>query len=248
VVVVEPDGQQIKIAQVRQLTARAAFRPHEGRARVVILDPADALGAEAANALLKTLEEPPADTHFILCSAAPDRLPITVRSRCQRVRFVPLGEDALERLVTARLGVSAEDARAAAALAEGSLSRALELAQAGTLASRRAAAAKILLGAASPRTREILRAAVELKDERDELPSALELLRLAHRDALQTAVGAKAARSAGLEPAEMEALTALGPGALRRRMDAVLEAEASLRANINAQLCLERLMMRLREC
>src|SRR5206468_11280591 len=66
VVRVEPDGQFIKIAQVRQVTARAAYRPHEGRARVVILDPADAMNLEAANALLKTLEEPPADIHFVL--------------------------------------------------------------------------------------------------------------------------------------------------------------------------------------
>jgi DNA polymerase III delta' subunit len=80
--------------RVRELLTTLGFRPHEGRARVVVFDPAHGLApvperAEAANVLLKTLEEPPADTHFILVTAEPRRLPITVRSRCQRIRFLP---------------------------------------------------------------------------------------------------------------------------------------------------------------
>jgi DNA polymerase III delta prime subunit len=87
--------------RVRELRTTLGFRPHEGRARVIIFDPAHALApvperAEAANVLLKTLEEPPADTHFILVTAEPKRLPITVRSRCQRVRFVPRDLEPLE--------------------------------------------------------------------------------------------------------------------------------------------------------
>jgi DNA polymerase III delta' subunit len=85
--------------RVRELLTTLGFRPHEGRARVVVFDPAHGLApvperAEAANVLLKTLEEPPADTHFILVTAEPRRLPITVRSRCQRVRFLPREEAA----------------------------------------------------------------------------------------------------------------------------------------------------------
>jgi len=80
--------------RVRELLTTLGFRPHEGRARVVIFDPAHGLApvperAEAANVLLKTLEEPPADTHFILVTAEPKRLPVTVLSRCQRIRFPP---------------------------------------------------------------------------------------------------------------------------------------------------------------
>ena len=80
--------------RVRELLTTLGFRPHEGRARVVIFDPAHGLApvperAEAANVLLKTLEEPPADTHFILITAEPKRLPVTVLSRCQRIRFAP---------------------------------------------------------------------------------------------------------------------------------------------------------------
>jgi DNA polymerase III delta' subunit len=88
--------------RVRELLTSLGFRPHEGRARVIIFDPAHGLApvperAEAANVLLKTLEEPPADTYFVLITAEPQRLPITVRSRCQRVRFdAPESDVALE--------------------------------------------------------------------------------------------------------------------------------------------------------
>jgi DNA polymerase-3 subunit delta' len=78
--------------RARELLTTLGFRPHEGRARVVIFDGAHGLApvperAEAANVLLKTLEEPPADTYFVLVTAEARRLPVTVLSRCQRVRF-----------------------------------------------------------------------------------------------------------------------------------------------------------------
>ena len=108
--------------RVRELLTTLGFRPHEGRARVIVFDPAQALApvperAEAANVLLKTLEEPPADTHFVLVTPEPRRLPVTVRSRCQRIRFLPRAEaDVDDATVTAL--VEAVQARGAAALFE----------------------------------------------------------------------------------------------------------------------------------
>src|ERR687898_467947 len=91
VLVVEPgDSGSIKVDQARDAVERSAYRPFEGRRRVVIVDDADAMEASAQNALLKTLEEPPAGSTFVLVTARPDLLLPTVRSRCQRVRFTPL--------------------------------------------------------------------------------------------------------------------------------------------------------------
>ena len=74
---------QISITQIRDLSEQLALSSYEGRGTVVALDPADALNRNAANALLKTLEEPRADAHLILLTAAPSLLPATIRSRCQ---------------------------------------------------------------------------------------------------------------------------------------------------------------------
>src|SRR5688572_9464411 len=83
VLIVEPgDSGTIKIDQVREVIDRAAYRPFEGRRRVVIIDGAHAMVAAAQNALLKTLEEPPTASTFVLVSSMPDALLPTVRSRC----------------------------------------------------------------------------------------------------------------------------------------------------------------------
>lgn len=80
--------QYIVIEQIRDLLSQLELTSHAGKGRVIIVDPAERLNSNAANALLKTLEEPPPRTVFMLISAHEERLPITLRSRCRRVPFV----------------------------------------------------------------------------------------------------------------------------------------------------------------
>ena len=90
---VEDEATQIKIAQIRQLLSILDLQPLEGRNKVFIIDPADLLNPEAANALLKGLEEPPENTFFILITVNVHELLRTVRSRCQTYNFTPLTTD-----------------------------------------------------------------------------------------------------------------------------------------------------------
>jgi DNA polymerase-3 subunit delta' len=90
VVALERQGaaQIIPIETIRtQIVSRLGIAPHEGKARVFLIEEANAMLGPAANALLKSLEEPPRRTHFVLCTAAPGELLPTLRSRCQRVPF-----------------------------------------------------------------------------------------------------------------------------------------------------------------
>ena len=125
---VGPDERaSIKIEVVRDTLDRTGFRPFEGRRRVVIIRQADALEPQAQNALLKSLEEPPPSTIFILTTAVPGALLPTVRSRCMRLRFGELTETEIAGVLTRDHGFSERDARAAAALADGSVGQAIAL-------------------------------------------------------------------------------------------------------------------------
>jgi DNA polymerase III subunit delta' len=148
VLVLEPgDTGSIKIEQVREVVDRAAYRPFEGRRRVVVIDEADALLPAAQNALLKTLEEPPSMSVFVLVTSRPDVLLPTVRSRCPRLNFRPLSPDEIAVALIAR-GQTETAARAVAAAAEGSLGRALE-ARADDFVQAREVAGQVLTHAAS---------------------------------------------------------------------------------------------------
>ncbi len=127
----EKASREIKIEQVRQAQERLALRPFEGRKKVLVVDNAESMNTAAANAFLKTLEEPPGETLIILVSSLPQRLLGTIRSRCQVLAFQPLPRRRLAAVLQERRGLTAEDAWFLAALAGGSLGRALEMDAAG---------------------------------------------------------------------------------------------------------------------
>jgi DNA polymerase-3 subunit delta' len=144
VIIVEPgDSGAIKIEQLRSVIEQSQYRPFEGRRRVVIVDEADAAGADAQSALLKTLEEPPSGSIFILVSSIPDALLPTVLSRCPRLRFGPLAPADVARILVRDHKYTDADARAAAADADGSVARALEM-QSEDVSEARDAAQRLL--------------------------------------------------------------------------------------------------------
>lgn len=131
------EGKQIiSVDQIRELTTKAMLTSRYGGARVILIEPAEAMNTAAANALLKCLEEPPAGTVFILVSDQPARLPITIRSRCQVVNFqAPAASVAMDWL--AEQGVNEANAAIALTLAGNGPLRAMQLIDADTINSYR---------------------------------------------------------------------------------------------------------------
>ncbi len=122
-----PETQEISVDQIRSVVlSRIHFSPHEGRGRVFIIRNAHELSTSAANALLKTLEEPPLKTYFILITHQPQKLPMTLRSRSIGVRFSPLSKKIMgDILATQNIGSNL--LQEVLALAEGSAGKALQL-------------------------------------------------------------------------------------------------------------------------
>lgn len=167
--------------EIERLLKRLAFPPFEGRSQVILIDPADQLTAPtaltAANRLLKTLEEPRVGTHFILVSTCGSGLLQTIRSRCQRLRFVPLADEVLTDLLVQQCSLSPEVAQSVVALSQGSLGRAVRCAQDPETLERRQKEAEALLGAArTGRATQICQRASEIGTDRDEAVEVLELL------------------------------------------------------------------------
>ena len=178
-------SRSIRIAQVREMQHRLTTRPTAGSRRAIIIDPADDLERNAANALLKSLEEPPQGTFFLLVAHSPARLLPTIRSRCRVLRFHAVPSAQMDGLL-ARLAPSADQATrdAAIAAAAGSPGAALSFVD-------------MELGMIAPLMREILdrgdsdfamrgrlATAIGARPDRDRLQAVLDLARSTLADRL----------------------------------------------------------------
>jgi DNA polymerase-3 subunit delta' len=157
-----PELQDISVDQIRKcVLERASFAPHEGRARIIIVRRAHELSISAANALLKTLEEPLSRTYFVLLTNRGSDLLDTVRSRTQLVRFAPLSP-ALVKSILEQRGVASDVAETATDLAGGSAAAALAHADPAVAAERRA----FVEGALAALSGSDLAAAIALSEAR----------------------------------------------------------------------------------
>ena len=140
---------EITVDAVRAATASLQMTAAAGGYRVAVIDGAETLNRNAANALLKTLEEPPARAVLLLVSHRPGALAATVRSRCAKLRLRPLTDATVERALARLLpDLGADDRAALTLLARGSIGRALAMAESGQLASYRRLAAGLAAAAA----------------------------------------------------------------------------------------------------
>jgi DNA polymerase-3 subunit delta' len=242
VIVVEPgDTGTIKIDQVRDVVDRAGYRPFEGRRRVVIVDHADALVPQAQNALLKTLEEPPPASVFVLVTSRPDALLPTVQSRCPRLRFRPLDADDVASVLM-RQGRGEAEARATAAAADGSIGHALAASGEDLVDARRVAVAVLRQAAASDDDRRRLDSTKHLlartgaggAADREQLAVNLRAMASLLRDAelLSAFVDAPAGRRSPGEGGSTRAATALANPDVRSDLErlAVFRGERGTRA------------------
>jgi DNA polymerase III subunit delta' len=231
----------IRIEQVRELQRTAALAPLEADRKVFVLDEAERMTLPTAQALLKTLEEPPPRTHLVLIVSNPLALPPTVLSRCQRVRFRPLAEGDLGPLLAAR-GMESGASALLARLTEGRPGVALTTDLDGLRARREVALAL----AAAPPAR--LGGALDgTPTDRATVAAHLELYWTWYRDALSLATGGSVALlvHADQEPALRALAGRLSVPALVVALRQVKVAWMALEVNVNPRLALETALLAL---
>ncbi|MEK7243493.1 MAG: DNA polymerase III subunit delta' [Thermodesulfobacteriota bacterium] len=245
IITVQAEGQFIKIGAVKEIQARMTFRPREGR-RIFILREADRMNAAAANALLKTLEEPSADNILLLTTARSHALPMTILSRCQHLRFSPLPPEEVARFLREKEGLETAAAEILAASSGGSIGRAVEMNREDYLAQRNA----ILELLAEDNPEDLLKRlafAGRFGTEREEILERLRILRNGYRDGLVLRETEEKERLMFRDRAGViEAVAGRLSGRdLLRNMAAVDAAMSAIAQNANKSLTLEAMLIKL---
>lgn len=141
---IEPDGQNIKIGQVRDLNRSLSFKPVSGMYRVCIIHHAEMMNDEAANSFLKTLEEPPPGNILVLKVVEPLDLLPTIVSRCQQIPFRPLPSHAIAEWLVTEMDIDKEKAAKSARISEGSLGKAIDICNTDFLREREDAILRLI--------------------------------------------------------------------------------------------------------
>ena len=226
-----------------------SLRPFAGGDRVAILARADRLTEEAANSLLKTVEEPPAGTHLLLTAHSPERLPATIVSRCAQLHLGPVDTAAVESWLRDRHGVDAPTAELAAELGAGRPGRALRLAGDPAALQGELAVLDRFLAIAGGGAPAALAAAAELApggggEGRERLLLDLAIWASFVRDVAVRAAGAPELARLRSRSRESEAWArALAPGRAGRILDRLLRASAEVAAYAQPMLLLETLLL-----
>jgi len=257
---IEPTGAFIRIDQIRELCHTLSMKPYEAETRVVIISDAHLMNPEAANALLKVLEEPPERTVLILIAPQPSDLLPTVLSRCQHIRFFsPFlsdeGRKKLENLLIETRGIKPHEAINIAMMANGSLSKAVAMSQKKWINRRYWLISELnRLLAGESGIAGILAFAENLSKNKELLSDALEIINSWLRDIVVCKIMTEKYQIVDLkkiinqdmtEKIQQQITSRMTVTSLLSKIKAVQTAQKNLRANTNLRLTLESVIMQL---
>jgi len=244
--ILEPDGASIKIEQIRALQKELSYRPLEAGKKICLIDGADRMNPAAGNALLKTLEEPTGSALLILLTARAEKVLTTIRSRCQRLPFARLPQERLQQVLVERLGIDATQGHVLAALSEGSFKKALGKDRELFVEQRRTML-KSLTALSPGSTIPLFDLAEELAGQKEQLAEILEMFQAFYRDLLLFKHGRPDEELVNIDLFEKIRRTAAKETvpALLQKIEAIAEARRHLDRNVNRQLAMDVLLMRL---
>ena len=192
IIFLEPDGASIKIEQIRTLLAKVSLRNYDSAYKVVIINDAHLMTEQAANCLLKTLEEPTANTVFLLVTAQVQNLPVTILSRCQQIQFQTLSPALIKELLAELYPAQQSRIGLAATLAKGSMPTAAELLANDDLAQTRQDFYQLLAKLDIVRPAQIISWCEQWDKNKKAVKTLLELGQLWYHDVLLNTMHANA--------------------------------------------------------
>jgi len=241
-----PDGASIKIEQIRALQKELSYRPLEASHKVCIIDGAEKMNPAAANALLKTLEEPRPQTLIILLTPAPDAVLPTIRSRCQRLPFSRIPREKLQEVLAAQLNLDDIQSHVLATLSEGSFKKALGKDR-DLYLQRRRELLKQIAGLSPGSILPLLQLAQDIAEEKDLVFDILEIIQAFYRDLLLLKHGCTVEELVNIDMLETLEQVSRREDIITivRKLTALLASRRHLERNVNRQLAMEVLLLQL---
>ncbi|MFY0575073.1 DNA polymerase III subunit delta' [Cystobacter fuscus] len=239
-------SRDIRVDQIRALLERICLQGLESKRKVAIVVDAHQMNAQAQNAFLKTLEEPPAETTLILLASAPDKMLPTIRSRCSKVSFGPLPVELVAERLQKERKLDEPTAMLAAVMAGGSLGRAMAL-DLKALAARQ----DVIRSFEALKPGDVsamLRWAATFGESREDAEQALSILSLWTRDVAMAKVGGERLANRDLDALAHEVAARTHESMLHRRHALLDKARATIvERNGSPRLQLERMLIELLE-
>jgi len=246
VVVINPEGASIRIEHIRAMQRQLSYKPYESQYTIVIIDGCESLTPPAANALLKTLEEPPASALLLLLTSKKDALPLTIISRCQQVPFRPLAPPHI-RAILIQQGVDEPTATLVATLAEGRVDTWMQT-EISQLLARRHNAYTLLQERGSTKNVPLFLLARQWAGSREQCEEVLHWLSLFCRDLVILKVAATTPLYNHDLQAELASLaSSVSVASLLDLFAALEQLRQYLTMNVNPQLTFERLVIQLQQ-
>ena len=248
VIQVSPRSAIIRISQIRELLHTLALKPNEAEWRVVILADAQAMNPEAGNALLKVLEEPPDGTLLVLTAPQPADLLPTLVSRCRQIRFSPLPAADIQRMLDVDGAMLQDSLESLAALSGGSYTRAQARIEGSWLQRREwigRALADLMDATGAPDIRMWLALAERLAKKKDLIEDSLEIITMWLRDILVAGCDPQRVLNRDQIAWLKQLAGQIDRQTLLAQIDAVETAKRALRANTNARLTLDAMVLRM---
>lgn len=243
--IIQPMGNNIKIEQIREIQKKAQFKPYEASRKIFLIAEADSMTRDAANCLLKILEEPPTDTIFLLTATSPFALLPTIASRCQ---LISMGKVSLEEIETLLVENNIEHDRAKlfASLSDGIPGVALEMTKSDEWQEARNLVFILEEKIKKSDINELIKSAEELEKRKD-LQEVLEQLLLWYRDRLIWAQTGDEQLVVNIDKLPMLKANYENKEYLVDSIQRILEARNKVRQNVNTKLTLEVLFLQLSE-
>lgn len=242
-------GGSIKIDQVREIQREAQFKSYSGKGKVYLLSQAENMTPEAANCILKVLEEPPPGTVFLLTADNPYRLLPTILSRCQQVPLRRVSTELIAEELVRRFGKNPGDASVAALLSDGLPGKAFSGAADESGLALRGNVLNMLQRIKKGEITDLFNLAEELEKSKEQTGIILDLLTMWFRDQLvwlTTNLPDMVINSDLLE--QVKAGEQLGAQRIMAAIDELSRARALLAGNANSRLVLEVLLLKLSKC